>query len=87
MIFHITYNIASQNRDAAQARLLETGGLPPEGATMVGRWHCAQGLKGFVLCETTDAEAITAWLQEWSDLLTFEVTPVVDDDQIVRVIG
>ena len=87
MIFHITYTLSTENRDAAQSRFKETGGLPPEGAKMLGRWHCAQGLKGFVLAEATDAEAIALWIQQWSDILKFEILPVVDDEQMVRVIG
>ena len=87
MLFHITYSLSTQNRDAAQSRFKATGGLPPEGATMLGRWHCAQGLKGFIVAEASDAEAIAMWIQQWSDLLSFEITPVVDDDQISRVIG
>lgn len=87
MLFHITYVVAPQNRDVAQSRFKETGGLPPEGVSMIGRWHCAQGLRGFVMAETSDAEAIASWIQQWSDVLSFEVTPVVDDDQMTRVIG
>jgi hypothetical protein len=87
MLFHITYTLTNQTRDTAQKRFKETGGGPPEGAKMLGRWHCAQGLKGFVLAEATDAVAITTWMQQWTDLLTFEVNPVVDDDQMLRVLG
>jgi Protein of unknown function (DUF3303) len=87
MTFHITYTITPANRNAAQQRLKATGGLPPAGVTMLSRWHCAQGLKGFVLAESTDAEAIAKWIQAWDDLLIFEVTPVITDEQIARVIG
>jgi len=87
MLFHITYTIPTINRDTAQSRFKETGGLPPEGATMLGRWHCAQGLKGFVVAEASDAEAIASWTQQWTDVLTFEIVPVVDDEQMTRVIG
>lgn len=87
MLFHITYTLSTETRDAAQSRFKETGGLPPEGATMIGRWHCAQGLKGFVLAESSDVEAIASWIQQWTDLLSFEITPVVDDEQMMRVLG
>ncbi|MBI3824977.1 MAG: DUF3303 family protein [Candidatus Rokubacteria bacterium] len=56
-------------------------------ASASGRWHCAQGLRGFIVADTSDAEAIAKWLQEWTDLLSFEVTPVVSDEQLGRVIG
>ena len=87
MIFHVSYELSSENREAAQNRFKETGGLPPESIEMIGRWHCAEGLRGFVLVETSDAVAIATWLQDWTDLLTFEVTPVVDDDQMLGVMS
>ncbi len=37
MIFHISYELSSENREAAQNRFKETGGLPPEGVEMLGR--------------------------------------------------
>jgi len=54
---------------------------------MTGRWHCAEGLRGFLVAESSDAEAIAKWTQSWTDLLSFEVTPVVTDEQLARVIG
>jgi hypothetical protein len=87
MLFHITYHLSPAQRNEAQKRFKETGAPPPAGVTMNGRWHCSQGLQGFLLAESSDAEAIARWMQEWTDLLTFEVTPVVTDEEIARVIG
>ena len=82
-----TYQLKPGHRNSAQDRFKETGGgLPPEGVEMVGRWHCAQGLKGIVIAETTDAVAIGKWLQEWTDLLTFEVTPVLYDRKLQNIV-
>jgi Domain of unknown function (DUF3303) len=40
-----------------------------------------------LVAESSDAEAIAKWTQTWTDLLSFEVTPVVTDEQLARVIG
>lgn len=87
MLFHMTYTIAPEHRDAAQSRFSETGGPPPAGVAMIGRWHSAGGRKGFVVAEASEAAAIAAWVQQWSDILTFEITPVVDDEQMMGVIA
>ena len=87
MLFHITYQLSPEQRNEAQKRFKETGAPPPAGVTMTGRWHCAQGHRGFLIAESSDAEAIAKWLQDWTDLLTFEVTPVLNDEQITRVIS
>jgi hypothetical protein len=54
---------------------------------MNGRWHCAQGLRGFIIAEASEAAAIAKWTQDWTDVLSFEVTPVITDDELTRVIG
>lgn len=87
MKFVVHYTLTPGARDAAQRRFLETAGPPPQGVTMFERWHCAQGLEGFVICESNDAAALGKWTQQWSDLLTFRVLPVVDDQTIAGLIG
>lgn len=87
MTFVIQYTIRPEHREAAQARFKATGGLPPEGAKMIARYHWAGGLGGFVIAETDSGEALSRWTQAWSDLLTFTITPVVDDETVAKVIG
>lgn len=87
MIFHIQYSLSNRNRDASQARFMKTGGLPPEGVTLTSRHHSVNGNKGFLIAESPDIEAIGKWIQDWSDLMTFEVTPVLTDEQVSGLIG
>ena len=87
MQFVIHFVFAPEHRDAAQARFTETGAPPPQGVKMIGRWHCVQGREGFLLCEANDAAALANWIQQWCDLLTFRVLPVVDDQQMAQIIG
>lgn len=87
MLFMITYAFGPEQRDEAQSRFKSTGGGPPAGAKMLGRWHNVAGLQGFVLAESTDAVAIGKWMQEWTDLLDFEVIPVVNDEDVLKVLG
>lgn len=87
MLFHITYEFSPQEREQAQKRFKETGALPPEGVTMQGRWHSAAGRKGFMIAETADAVALGKWTQSWTDLLSFEITPVLTEEEVGQVIG
>jgi Domain of unknown function (DUF3303) len=87
MVFHIEYELLPEFRNESQTRFRATGAQPPPGVTMTARWHFVQGRKGFFIAETSDAEAIAKWLQGWTDLVTFKVTPVINDDQLARVLG
>jgi len=86
MLFMITYEISPENRDAVNKRFLETGGPPPTGAKMLGRWTSPGG-QGFCLAESDDMIAIGKWIHDWSDLMPFEVFPVLTDEGIAEVIG
>lgn len=87
MLFMITYEFRVEARNEAQARFKATGGLPGEGAKMLGRWHCVSGNRGFVLAESNDSVAVGKWLQEWTDLLVFHVMPVNNDEDVMKVLG
>ena len=87
MLFHITYEVSPQDRDQVQKRFKETGAPPPAGVTMLGRWHSAAGHIGFLVAESTDAIAIGKWMQNWTDLLAFDITPVLTDEEVAEVIG
>ena len=39
MIYVTVWTFKPEHRDAVQARFKQTGGLPPEGVKMLGRWH------------------------------------------------
>ncbi len=87
MLFMTRYSLNPEDRDAMQDRFKKTGGLPGPGVTMLGRWHDVAGCAGFVLAETTDSIALGKWLQEWTDGLTFEVVPVNNDDDVMKILG
>ena len=75
----ITWTIAPEHYKAAVKRFLKSGGPATKGLKSLGRWHAAGSTRGFHLVEGTDA-AIAEHNAEWADLLTMEVTPVVEDD-------
>jgi hypothetical protein len=78
MKFISTWTVPQGTFKAAVARFLETGGAPPEGVKMLGRWHGMDG-KGFAVSESADPKAMYRWVAQWSDLLPLTVTPCLED--------
>jgi hypothetical protein len=78
MKFISTWTIQPGAVDATIKRFLETGGSPPEGVKMLGRWHGMNG-QGFALYESTDPKAMYQSCAQWGDLLNLNVIPVVED--------
>jgi hypothetical protein len=87
MLFMITYAFGPEVRDDVQERFKTTGGLPGPGVTMKGRWHSLNGHSGFILAESQDSVAIGKWIQEWTDLLEFDIAPVNTDQDVMQVLG
>ena len=87
MKFIVTYSIKPEQRSEGTARFLTTGAQPPHGVSMESRWHTADMNRGFVLCESNDAEALAKWSADWADLIVLEIVPVIDDEQAARVLG
>ncbi len=70
---------------AAVARFLETGGSPPAGAKLIGRWHGSNG-KGFAVAESDDPKAVFQWVAEWYEYMDIDATPLVEDAEGAEVL-
>ena len=85
MLFMITYDVLPGNRNEVNRRFIETGGPPPSGVKMAGRW-VSPGGKGFCLAESDNLLAVGKWIQQWSDLIQFDITPVLVDEEVAEMI-
>ena len=86
MLFIVRWEIPQVARKAAIERFLETGGAPPQGATMLHRWHSADGEFGFAIAESEDAQALGKWALAWNDLIPMDIRPALDDEGIAAVL-
>ena len=86
MQFVMTYEIREANVEAASNRFLQTEGAPPpDGVELLGRWHAVAGRRGWMLVASDDVEAMHRYARTWHDLLDLEITPVLDDPAIAKV--
>jgi Protein of unknown function (DUF3303) len=72
------WNLPHSNYKATVARFLETGGAPPKGVEIVGRWHGMSG-QGVMITETDNAKAMFEFRAQWSDLIDMTITPCLED--------
>lgn len=88
MKFMLTFTIKpeAKGRDEAIARFKQTGGQPPDGAKLLGRWTAADFSGGFDLLESDDARALTEFALMWSDLMELRIVPVVEDADLNDVL-
>jgi hypothetical protein len=75
-----------KTRNEGIGRFKTTGGLPPQGAKLVGRWTRADFSGGYVLLESDDSKALAAFAHNWGDLMELSIVPVVDDEELAQVL-
>lgn len=81
-----TWTPDPQRRAEAFARFKRTGGLPPEGVKLLGRWTQADLSGGFDLIETDDPGKLAEFSYQWSDLMELKISPVLEDAQLGAVL-
>jgi len=73
-------------RDEGIARFRKTGGQPPKGVTLLGRWTRADFSGGFDLLETDDPQSLAEFALMWSDLMDLTIVPVLEDQPLSEVL-
>ena len=58
-------------------RFAERGRLAPEGLRYVDSWVEESGGRCFQLMECEDPALLEQWIAAWSDIVDFEVVPVI----------
>jgi hypothetical protein len=83
---HFAWGADRENQDEAIRRFRATGGQPPAGAKLLGRWIRADFTGGVVLLESDDPKALTEFSLMWSDLMELEIVPVLEDQELLEVL-
>ena len=77
----MTYMILEKFRDGdpvpVYRRFREQGRLAPEGLRYVASWVTADLRQCFQVMECEDPRLLTEWTSRWTDLVDFEIFPVV----------
>jgi hypothetical protein len=68
-------------------RFRDRGRLAPEGLRYVSSWVDIKFERCYQLMETTDRSLLDQWIANWSDLVDFEVFPVVTSVEAAQTIA
>ena len=88
MKFIVQWNGLPTAQPSAVERFMKTGGaLPPDGITMLGRWHSIGELSGCAIVESDSTAPMAAWMLQWGDIFTFRISPAVTDEELGVALG
>ncbi len=77
MLFMVIERFRNRDAKSVYRRFRDHGRGAPDGLTYVGSWIEANFDRCFQLMECDDARLLQQWVAAWSDLIDFEIVPVV----------
>jgi Protein of unknown function (DUF3303) len=77
MLFMVIETFRGQDGKAVYRRFRDKGRQMPDGLAFVGSWVQADLGRCFQLMECDDVTLLQRWVVQWSDLIDFEIVPVV----------
>jgi hypothetical protein len=77
MLFMVIEHFKNGDVESVGERFRRSGRMLPEGVTYHTSWVATGGGCCFQIMEAPAAESLTPWVQRWSDLVDFEIVPVL----------
>ncbi len=77
MLYMVIERFKNQDATPVYDRFRERGRMTPEGLAYVSSWVDTKLERCFQIMETSDPKLMTEWTAHWSDIVDFEVVPVM----------
>jgi hypothetical protein len=87
MLYMIVEHFKNKDAVAVYRRFRDRGRLAPEGLTYVSSWVDEKMERCFQIMETEDRTLLEQWMGNWSDIVEFEVYPVITSKEAVEKIS
>jgi|SRR5882724_5747029 len=87
LLYMIVERFKNQDPVPVYRRFRERGRLAPEGLQYLSSWVDEKLETCFQLMETADRKLVEDWIANWSDLVEFEVYPVITSQEATERIS
>lgn len=87
MLYMIVECFKNQDPVPVYRRFRDRGRLAPEGLKYVSSWVDEKLERCFQLMETDDRKLLDEWIAEWSDIVEFEVYPVISSKEAAEKVA
>ena len=87
MLFMCIETFKNQDAKAVYRRFRDKGRQMPDGLAFVGSWVTADLDRCFQLMECDEVTLLQQWIVQWSDLIHFEILPVVAGKDVAAALA
>ncbi len=85
-LYMVVEHFKSKDAVPVYRRFRDHGRMAPEGLVFVSSWVDRAFERCYQLMETNDPTLLDQWAAQWSDLVDFEIYPVMTSEQAVEKI-
>jgi hypothetical protein len=87
LLYMIIEHFKNRNPVPVYRRFRDHGRLTPEGLQYVSSWVDEELERCFQLMETDDRKLLDEWIANWSDIVEFEIFPVISSKEAAEKIA
>jgi hypothetical protein len=87
MLYMVIEHFRNDDPVPVYRRFRDRGRLAPEGLQYVSSWVDEELARCFQLMETSERRLLDEWMGHWSDIVNFEVYPVVTSQQAADAVA
>ena len=87
MLYMIVEHFKNDNPIPVYRRFRDRGRLAPDGLQYVSSWVDEKLERCFQIMETADRDLLDRWITNWSDIVDFNVFPVISSEEAAEKIG
>jgi hypothetical protein len=86
-LYMVIENFKNGDPAPVYGRFRERGRMAPEGLSYVSSWVTETLGRCYQLMETDDRSLLDQWMANWSDIVDFEVHPVITSEEASERVG
>ncbi len=87
MVYMLIENFRDGDAVPVYRRLRDQGRQLPDGLTYIASWVTQDLTRCYQVMECADRAVLDSWLSRWTDLVRFEVVPVVSSAEAAAAIA
>jgi hypothetical protein len=87
MLYMVVEHFLNQDPIPVYRRFRDRGRLAPDGLHYVSSWVDETLARCFQLMETADRRLLDEWVAHWSDIVEFEIYPVISSKQAAETVA
>ena len=87
MLFMVVEHFKNNDALPVYRRFRDRGRLAPEGVQYISSWVDDKLERCFQIMETSERDMLERWIQNWSDIVDFEVYPVLSSKEAAEKVA